>query len=406
MSDIINVLCTIEEAIADIRAGKMVILVDDEDRENEGDLVMAGECVTPEAINFIVTHGRGLLCFSAFEAELERLALKCLAPRKNNSSRFGTNFYEPVDASVDTTTGVSASDRATTILKLADPDSVPSDFTKPGHIHTLGARLGGVLERTGQTEGTVDLARLAGLCPCGILCEIMNEDGTMARLPDLVKFAEKHGLKICAVRDIISYRLQKEKLVTSVVTVEMANEYGKWNVTYFEAWNGEGHVAMWMGDVHSTEESPVLVRVHSQCFTGDTLGSYRCDCGPQLHEAMKMIAEEGRGAILYLHQEGRGIGLKYKLLAYEKQIREGLDTVEANIALGFKPDLREYGIGAQMLLNLGIRDLRLLTNNPCKIVGLEAYGIRIAERVQISVGRGTENARYLDTKKCKMGHLF
>ena len=405
MANVKNVLCSIEEALADIRAGEMVILVDDEDRENEGDLIMAAECVTPEAVNFFVTHGRGLLCFSAFETELDRLQIKSLAPR-HNSTRFGTNFHEPVDASVGTTTGVSANDRATTILKLADPKSSANDFGKPGHIHTLGARAGGVLERTGQTEGTVDLARLAGLRPCGILCEIMNDDGTMARMPDLILFAQKYGLKICAVRDIIAYRLRKEKLVTPVVTVELVNDYGKWNLTYYESWNGEGHVALWMGDLKSDPDDPVLVRVHSQCFTGDTLGSQRCDCGPQLHEAMNKIAQEGRGAILYLHQEGRGIGLKYKLLAYEKQSREGMDTVEANLALGFKPDLREYGVGAQMFLDLGIKKLRLMTNNPCKIVGLSAYGIEISERVPLAVGRGEYNAYYLDTKKCKMGHLL
>ncbi|MDD4279819.1 MAG: GTP cyclohydrolase II [Candidatus Sumerlaeales bacterium] len=396
-------LCKIEEAFEEIRSGHMMILVDDEDRENEGDLVMAAEFVTPEAINFFITHGRGLLCFCAYEKELAHLNLSALGDKKHKT-RFGTNFYEPVDATENTTTGVSAADRATTILKLADPTSTEADFAKPGHIHTLGAQAGGVLVRMGQTEGIVDLTRLSGVRPCGILCEIMNEDGTMARMPDLEKFAAQHNLKITTVHDLIQYRLRHEKLVTPCVTVELVNEFGKWNLTYYESWQGEGHIALWMGDLKSPE--PVLVRVHSECFTGDTLGSLRCDCGPQLSTAMKRIADEGRGAIVYLRQEGRGIGLKNKLFAYDLQLHEGLDTVDANIALGFKPDLREYGVGAQILVDLGITKMRLLTNNPRKIVGLKAYGLEVVERVPIMVGRGEYNEKYLDTKKCRMGHIL
>ncbi len=397
-------LCKVEEAFEDIRSGKMLILVDDEDRENEGDLVMAAEFVTPEAINFILKHGRGLLCFCAPQEDLHKLNLMPIGGQKNKT-RFETNFYEPVDAAVGTTTGVSASDRATTILKLSDPNSTEDDFCKPGHIHTLGAQPGGVLVRMGQTEGIVDLTRLAGLKPHGILCEIMNDDGTMARMPDLEKFSDTHGIKILTVKDLIKYRLNNEKLVKPVVTVDLVNQFGNWNLTYYESWKGEAHIALWMGDVKGSDE-PVLVRVHSECFTGDTLGSLRCDCGSQLHTAMKKIAEVGRGVIVYLRQEGRGIGLKNKLLAYQKQQEEGLDTVDANIALGFKPDLREYGVGAQILVDLGIKKMRLLTNNPRKVVGLSAYGLEITERVPIQVGRSKFNEHYLDTKKCRMGHIL
>ena len=348
-------------------------------------------------------HGRGIVCAVALEDRLEALGLKQLTVR--NTTRFGTNFYEPIDALEETTTGVSASDRAATILKFADPSARPHDFAKPGHIQTLGARSGGVLERTGQTEGVLDLARLSGCRQAGVLCEIMNDDGTMARMPDLEKFAEKHGLKIITVRDLIEYRLQNEKLVSAAVTVPLVNEYGEWRLVYYDSWNGEGHLALVMGDLNAQAAGGVLVRVHSQCFTGDTLGSLRCDCGPQLHEAMRIISEDGAGVILYLHQEGRGIGLKNKLLAYEKQ-EQGMDTVEANAALGFKADLREYGVGAQILVDLGIKRLRLMTNNPRKIVGLSAYGIEVVGRVPIEVGRGEHNERYLNTKRVKLGHML
>lgn len=394
---------SIEEGLADFRAGKMLILTDDEDRENEGDLVFAASYVTPEKVNFMAKHGRGLICLATTEPRLRELGLKPLSTI--NTSRFSTNFYEPVDVIHGTTTGISANDRYLTIRSMVDPETRPADLGKPGHVQTLGARDGGVLERAGQTEGVVDLARLAGLPPAGVLCEIMNDDGTMARMPHLKEFAREHDLKIITVRDLIEYRLRKEKLVKEVVSVPIRNEFGEWLLRYYEAWNGEGHLAMIMGDLASKSGQPVLVRVHSQCFTGDTLGSFRCDCGSQLHAAMKKIAEEGVGVILYLHQEGRGIGLRNKLLAYKKQ-DEGLDTVDANTALGFKADLREYGIGAQMLADLGLHKVRLMTNNPKKIVGIGAYNLEIVERVPLEVGRHEFNEEYLDAKRDRMGHLF
>jgi 3,4-dihydroxy 2-butanone 4-phosphate synthase/GTP cyclohydrolase II len=394
---------TIEEGLADYRAGEMVILTDDEDRENEGDLVFAASHVTPEKINFMAKHGRGLICLASTQDRLETLGLKPLA--NLNTSRFGTNFYEPIDAVVGTTTGISASDRATTVRAFLAPETMPRDLARPGHVQMLGARDGGVLERAGQTEGVVDLAKLAGLPPAGVLCEIMNDDGTMARMPELQEFARLHGLKIITIRDLIQYRLHKEHLVRPIVTVPLRNAFGEWSLTYYEAWNGEGHVALSMGDLKSGGDSGVLVRVHSQCFTGDTFGSMRCDCGPQLHAAMQKIADEGCGVLLYLHQEGRGIGLKNKLLAYGKQ-DEGLDTVEANQALGFKADLREYGIGAQILSDLGLFKIRLMTNNPKKIVGLSAYHLEVVDRVPLDVGRHEYNAGYLETKREKLGHLF
>jgi len=398
-----NVFATVEEAIERFRRGEMLILVDDEDRENEGDLVFAAQHVTPEKINFMAKHGRGLICLATTRERLEALGLKPLV--RQNTSRFGTNFYEPVDAVEGTTTGISACDRATTIRLCVDPNTRPQDLARPGHLQTLGARDGGVLERAGQTEGVVDLAKLAGLFPAGVLCEIMNDDGTMARMPQLERFALEHGLKIVTVRDIIEYRLRTERLVKPVVTVPLRNDYGEWQLTYYEAWNGEGHLALVMGDLEKHRERGVLVRVHSQCFTGDTLGSYRCDCGPQLHSAMRQIAEEGCGVVLYLHQEGRGIGLKNKLLAYKKQ-DEGLDTVEANEALGFKPDLREYGVGAQILRDLGLTRIRLLTNNPKKIVGISGYGLEIVERVPLVAGIHKFNQGYMLTKRDKLGHIL
>ncbi len=397
------VFATIEEAIELYRQGEILILVDDEDRENEGDLVFAAQYVTPEKINFLAKYGRGLICLATTRERLEELGLHPLVSQ--NTSRFGTNFYEPVDAVKGTTTGISAADRAATIRVFLDPNARAEDLAKPGHMQTLGARDGGVLERAGQTEGVVDLAKLAGLFPAGVLCEIMNDDGTMARLPQLEVFARQHGLKIVTIRDIIEYRLRTEILVKRIVTVPMRNWYGEWQLSYYEAWNGEGHLALVMGDLETKRDEGVLVRVHSQCFTGDTLGSMRCDCGPQLHAAMKQIAEEGVGVILYLHQEGRGIGLKNKLLAYRMQ-DEGLDTVEANEALGFKADLREYGIGAQILKDLGLTRIRLMTNNPKKIVGLSAYKLEVVDRVPLVAGRHQFNEAYLLTKRDKLGHLI
>ena len=396
-------IASIEAALEDYRNGKMLILTDDEDRENEGDLVFAASFATPDKINFMARFGRGLICVAAPEERLRDLGLNPL--KVNNTSRFGTNFYEPVDAAEGTTTGISASDRAVTIRKFMDPACRPHDLARPGHLQTLGARAGGVLERAGQTEGVVDLARLAGLEPAGVLCEIMNDDGTMARMPDLKVFAKQYGLKIVTIRDMIEYRLQTEKLVSAVVTVPLHNEFGDWRITYYESWNGEGHVALVKGDLAAQRENGLLVRVHSQCFTGDTLGSHRCDCGPQLQAAMKKIQEEGAGVLLYMHQEGRGIGLKYKLLAYQMQ-DQGMDTVEANKALGFKPDLREYGLGAQILVDLGVRKLRLMTNNPKKIVGIGAYGLEVVERVPLQCGACEHNRHYLETKRLKLGHLL
>jgi len=395
----------IEKAIADFKAGKMLILVDDEKRENEGDLIFAATAATPEKVNFLITHGRGLVCIASPEERLRELDLKPLAMQ--NKSRYSTNFYDMIDAMDGTTTGVSVFDQALTIKRFTDPDTRPSDFARPGHVHTLGAREGGVLVRAGHTEGVVDLARLAGLPPYGVLCEIMNEDGSMARLPELQEFAKKHDLQIISIKDLIRHRHYHEKLVKPVVSVQMGNDFGQWQVTYYESFNGEGHVALTMGDYKAVSqgEEGVLVRVHSQCFTGDTLGSFRCDCGPQLHSAMRQIAEAGVGVLLYLHQEGRGIGLKNKLLAYKKQ-EEGLDTVEANKALGFDADLREYGIGAQILSDLGLRRIRLMTNNPRKLVGIGAFNLQVVDRVPLEVGRQDQNASYLDTKKSKLGHLF
>lgn len=395
----------IETALADFKAGKMLILIDDEKRENEGDLIFAADAVTPEKINFLLKHGRGLVCIAAPEERLRELDLKPLA--MHNKSRFATNFYDMIDAVDGTTTGVSAYDQAHTILKFTQQDTVPSDFARPGHVHTLGAREGGVLVRAGHTEGVVDLARLAGLAPYGVLCEIMNEDGSMARLSELKDFAALHDIRMISIKELIEHRHRHEKLVKPVVTVDMANDFGQWQVSYYESFNDEGHVALIMGDVRAAGNSElgVLVRVHSQCFTGDTLGSFRCDCGPQLHSAMSKVAEEGTGVILYLHQEGRGIGLKNKLLAYKKQ-EEGMDTVEANKALGFDADLREYGIGAQILSDLGLHRIRLMTNNPRKLVGLGAFNLEIVDRVPLEVGHHKDNETYLNTKKTKMGHLF
>lgn len=396
---------TVEQAISDFREGKMLILTDDAKVENDGNIVFAAEHVTPEKINFLLKHCRGLICVSASEDYLCNLGLKPLVTRTRTP--FDTNFYDMIDAADLESGGISAKDQSRTIATLVRTGVKPSDFVRPGHVHTLGAREGGVLVRAGHTEGTVDLAKLSGSLPVGVLCEIMSESGEVARLAELKEFAVKHDIKIVSIKQLIEYRHHHEKLVKPVVTVPIQNKYGTWDVIYYEAFNGEGHVALGFGDYRKAgcSDEGILVRVHSQCFTGDTLGSYRCDCGPQLENAMKKIVNEGVGVILYMHQEGRGIGLKNKLLAYKKQ-DEGLDTVEANRALGFEPDLREYGIGAQMLADLGLKRIRLMTNNPRKIVGLEAYDINIVDRVPLECGHHEDNKRYLQTKQEKLGHLF
>ncbi len=390
----------IPQAIEAIRSGGVIILVDDEERENEGDFVFAAELATPEKINLMATHGRGLICVPA---DGERLAALDLYPPtlQENTALMGTNFTQSVDARHGVTTGISASDRTQTVRVLANPKSRTSDLVRPGHMFPIAAREGGVLRRAGHTEGTVDLCRLAGLEPVGVLCEILNEDGTMARLPDLAVMARHHGLPLVTIKDLIAYRRRTERLIDKVVTTIIPNKHGDWRLTLYEdVVDKSQHLAMTMGEL---DDEPVLVRMHSQCFTGDTLGSLRCDCGSQLDTSMAMVAAEGRGIIVYLNQEGRGIGLKNKLLAYVLQ-EQGLDTVDANLELGFKPDLREYGVGAQVLVDQGVRRIRLMTNNPRKIVGLEAYGLEIVEVVPIECGRCQQNANYLDTKRARLGH--
>ncbi len=394
---------TIDEAIEDIRAGKMVIMVDDEDRENEGDLVLAAEKVTPEAINFMAKYGRGLICLALTPERVEELHLPLMAPQ-DNGTPFGTAFTVSIDAREGITTGISAADRAHTIKVAIDPNSKPEDLVRPGHVFPLRARKGGVLRRAGHTEGSVDLARLAGLYPAGVICEIMNDDGTMARVPQLMEFARKHGLKIITIADLIHYRLQKEFLVYRVAEAHLPTDYGDFKIiAYDNHLDNFTHVALVMGDVDTHE--PVLVRMHSQCLTGDVFHSKRCDCGAQLHKAMEMIAQEGRGVLVYLSQEGRGIGLGNKIKAYHLQ-DEGLDTVEANEELGFPPDLRDYGLGAQILVDLGVKKIRLLTNNPRKIVGLKGFGLEVVERVPIEIPPSECNREYLAAKKQKMGHYL
>ncbi len=396
-------VCTIEEAIEDIRQGKMVILVDDEDRENEGDLTMAAELSSPEAINFMAKYGRGLICLTLTPDKCDALGLKPMV--RDNTSPFETAFTVSIEAKRGVTTGISAADRSHTILTAVAPHASAADLVSPGHVFPLRAKPGGVLVRTGQTEGSVDLARLAGLTPAGIICEIMNDDGTMSRMPELRKFAKQHGLKICTVADLVAYRLKHEQLVRPVADAKLPSRYGgDWRVVAFENDVDKlDHIALVKGDV--ADGQPVLVRVHSECLTGDVMGSQRCDCGDQLHKAMEMIDREGRGVILYMRQEGRGIGLINKLKAYELQ-DQGMDTVEANQHLGFKADMRDYGVGAQILLALGIRKIRILTNNPRKLVGLQGYGIEVVDRVAIEANPTCSNKRYLKTKREKLGHLL
>ena len=396
-------ISTIKEAIKDIQKGKMVILVDDEDRENEGDLCMAAEYITPEVINFMAKYGRGLICLSLSNEIADKLNLPLMV--NDNKSRFGTAFTVSIEATRGVTTGISAHDRATTILTAIADETKPEDLVRPGHVFPIRARKGGVLVRTGQTEGSVDLARLAGLKCAGVICEIMKDDGTMARMPDLEIFAEEHGLKIVTVADLIDFRMQNERLIRRAASAKLPTRYGgEFQIIVYENDVDEmKHIALVKGDIKPDDE--VLVRVHSECVTGDLFGSLRCDCGDQLHTAMCMVEKEGKGVIVYMHQEGRGIGLANKIKAYHLQ-ENGLDTVEANIELGFKDDLRDYGIGAQILVDLGVKKMRLMTNNPKKIVGLEGYDVEIAERVPIEITPTDKNVRYLKAKKDKMGHLL
>ncbi|MEW5914375.1 MAG: bifunctional 3,4-dihydroxy-2-butanone-4-phosphate synthase/GTP cyclohydrolase II [Thermodesulfobacteriota bacterium] len=395
-------LASIEEAIEEIQNGRMVILVDDEDRENEGDLTMAAELITPEAINFMATYGRGLICLSLTPEMVERLGLPLMV--RDNQSPFETAFTVSVEARHGVTTGISAHDRAHTIRTAVDPESGPHDLVSPGHVFPLRAKPGGVLVRTGQTEGSVDLARLAGLTPAGVICEVMKDDGTMARLPDLEVFAARHKLKIISIADLISYRMRNESFVHRQAEVHLPTAFGEFTaIAYSNDVDTLEHVALVKGEI--SPDVPVLVRVHSECLTGDVFHSRRCDCGDQLAEALRMINDEGRGVLLYMKQEGRGIGLINKLKAYELQ-DQGADTVEANEALGFPADMRDYGIGAQILADLGVRQMRLMTNNPKKMVGLEGYGLSVTERVPLEIPACPENEAYLRTKCTKMGHLM
>jgi 3,4-dihydroxy 2-butanone 4-phosphate synthase/GTP cyclohydrolase II len=404
--DIARATASVEAAIEEIRAGRLVILVDDADRENEGDLCLAAERVTPEAINFMARFGRGLICLSLTEEQLDRLHLSMMVPDYENNSGFGTAFTVTIEAREGVTTGISAADRAKTILTAINPEAHPNDLARPGHVFPLRARVGGVLRRAGQTEGSVDLARLAGLNPAGVICEIMNDDGTMARMPDLVEFGKLHDIKIVTIADLIQYRLRNEKLVQRAAEASMptaaAGEFRA--VVYANEIDHIDHMALVKGEIDG--EQAVLVRVHSECLTGDAFGSVRCDCGEQLDAALKMIDEAGVGVLLYMRQEGRGIGLKNKIRAYSLQDEEGLDTVQANERLGFPADLRDYGVGAQILHDLGVRKMRIITNNPGKRAGIEGYGLRIVERVPLEIKPNERNLEYLRTKKEKLGHVL
>jgi 3,4-dihydroxy 2-butanone 4-phosphate synthase/GTP cyclohydrolase II len=391
----------IESVIQDLRKGRMVIIVDDADRENEGDLIMAAEHVTPAAINFMARFGRGLICVPTTGERLKQLGIERMVLQ--NRETFKTDFQVSVDAARGITTGISAADRAATIKAMADPTALPEDLVQPGHVFPLRARAGGVLQRAGHTEAAVDLVKLAGGRPIGVICEVLKDDGSMARLPDLVKFARKHRLKLATIEALIKYRREREKLVQRVEVVKMPTDHGDFDLhLYRSTTDGQHHLALVKGDVAGKKN--VLVRVHSECLTGDVFGSRRCDCGPQLRQAMRQVSQEGCGVIVYMRQEGRGIGLAPKIQAYKLQER-GYDTVEANLKLGFKMDLREYGLGAQILADLGLRTIRLLTNNPKKIVGLEGYGLEIVEQVPIRVPANPHNAKYLKTKREKLGHL-
>ncbi len=393
---------SIESVIADVRKGRMVVVVDDADRENEGDLVMAAECVTPASVNFMARHGRGLICVPTTYERLKQLGVEQMVVQ--NTENFRTDFQVSVDAARGITTGISAADRALTIKIMADPTAVPEDLVQPGHVFPLRAKPGGVLQRAGHTEAAVDLAKLAGRRAIGIVCEIMSDDGSMARLPELKRFASKHKLKLCTIADLIHYRRTREKLVQRVEVVKMPTAYGDFDLYLYRSnLDGQHHLALVKGDVAGRKN--VLVRVHSECLTGDVFGSRRCDCGPQLHQAMRQIAAAGLGVIVYMRQEGRGIGLPSKIKAYKLQER-GYDTVEANLKLGYGMDLREYGLGAQILVDLGLKTISLLTNNPRKVVGLEGYGLEIVEQLPIKIRPNPHNEKYLETKRKKLGHLL
>jgi 3,4-dihydroxy 2-butanone 4-phosphate synthase/GTP cyclohydrolase II len=401
MSDVRDFV-EVEEAVEEIRAGRIIVVVDDEDRENEGDFVMAADKANPEAVNFMARHGRGIICMPMLGERLDELQIGMMV--SDNTAPLGTAFTVSVDARRGVTTGTSAYDRAVTIRTLVDPAARPEDLTRPGHIFPLRAMPGGVLRRAGHTEAAIDLARLAGCAPAGVICEVLDEDGGMARVPELMALAREHKLKVITIKDLIEYRIQKEKLVRRAATTRLPTEFGEFTVIAYETTVDDGvPLALVLGEV--TPDTPTLVRVHSECLTGDVFGSHRCDCGSQLHTALAIIKREGKGVLVYMRQEGRGIGLLNKLKAYELQ-DGGKDTVEANHALGFRADLRHYGIGAQILLDLGVKNLRILTNNPKKIVGIEGYGLRVVERVPLEVGATEANRRYLTTKRDKLGHIF